>query len=57
MSKETVRISIYLSAEEYDALERLRQLLGYETIAETIRVALKTYGVTFGTDNVAKIDR
>lgn len=42
---DTVRCEIYLTAEQAEALERLRVLAGKKTIAETIVSALKLYGV------------
>jgi hypothetical protein len=40
---EVVRFNVYLPREAYDALERLRQLSGKRSLAETIRSALQLY--------------
>jgi hypothetical protein len=45
MAKEIVTINLPLTKEGLDALERLRELTGKETIAETIYAALKLYGL------------
>lgn len=45
VTKETVRFNLHLSAESYAALERLSQLCGHETIGETLRAAMKLYGL------------
>ncbi len=43
--KDTVRFNLYLPKEAYEALERLQQLTGKRSLAETIRSALKLYHV------------
>lgn len=41
----TVEVNLYLPRESYEALERLQQLCGHKSIAQTIREALRLYGV------------
>lgn len=43
--KDTVRFNLYLPKEAFEALERLQQLAGKRSLAETIRSALKLYHV------------
>ncbi len=43
--KDVVRFNVYLPREAYEALERLQQLSGKRSLAETIRSALKLYDV------------
>jgi Ribbon-helix-helix protein, copG family len=40
-----VRFNLYLPKEAYEALERLQQLSGKRSLAETVRAALKLYHV------------
>ncbi len=44
-SDKTVRFNLYLPKEAYEALERLQQLSGKRSLAETVRAALKLYHV------------
>jgi hypothetical protein len=41
--KNIVRLNVYLSRDAYDALERLQQLTGKRSLAETVRSAVKLY--------------
>jgi hypothetical protein len=43
--RETVRFNLYLPKDAYEALERLQELTGKRSLAETIRSALKLYHV------------
>jgi metal-responsive CopG/Arc/MetJ family transcriptional regulator len=40
---DVVRFNVYLPREAYESLERLRQLSGKRSLAETIRSALQLY--------------
>lgn len=40
-----VRFNLYLPSDAYEALERLQQLSGKRSLAETVRAALKLYHV------------
>jgi len=40
-----VRFNLYLPKEAYESLERLQQLSGKRSLAETVRAALKLYHV------------
>jgi hypothetical protein len=42
---QIVRFNLYLPKEAYEALERLQQLSGKRSLAETVRAALKLYNV------------
>jgi hypothetical protein len=42
---DIVRFNLYLPKEAYVALERLQQLTGKRSLAETVRAALKLYRV------------
>ena len=45
MESDKVRFTLLLPPDAYDALERLRQLSGKQTLEETVIAALKLYGV------------
>lgn len=44
-SPNGVWVKLYLPQESREALERLQQLCGHKNIAQTIRAALRLYGV------------
>ncbi len=43
--KKVVRFNLYLPQESYEALERLQELSGKRSLAQTVRAALKLYHV------------
>ena len=43
--KDVVRFNLYLPKDAYEALQRLQQLSGKRSLAETIRSALRLYHV------------
>jgi hypothetical protein len=45
VNDKIVRFNLYLPKEAYEALERLQQLSGKRSLAETVRAALKLYHV------------
>lgn len=42
---DTVRVNLYLPQDAYDAIVRLQQLSGKDSLEETIVAALRLYGV------------
>ncbi len=53
--EETVRFTIDLPAESYEAIVRLQQLGGYDTPRDALVAALKLYGV-IQKDGIMQID-
>jgi hypothetical protein len=42
---DMTRFAVYLDKEQFQALERLQELCGHETLEQTIRAALRLYDV------------